>query len=153
MPDFNPANPGDIVYPKYAVVTSEPLETGTFIRGRVYAADPVTGNVQDDNVTSLAKGFFQAMDTPDPQPTVDGDDKLQFLGPRTRMMFTDPNGGLVVGEDVVYVAGTTDVATGAKTAALYVGKVFEIYNLQTDNISQKYLSSVGDKIIVETVQA
>ncbi len=86
--------------------------------------------------------------------------------------FTNPTNGIAMNQAVTFggtrlnatvlhagvdsgsaIAGTTDVATGAKTAALYVGKVFEIYNLQSDNISQKYLSEVGDKVIVETVQA
>ena len=151
MPDFNPANPGDLVYPKYAVVTTEPISAALQItKGRVYMADS-SGNLVP--ATSLAKGFFQAMDT---SPSVSGgagEDFVQVCGPRTRMLFTDPNGGLVVGEDVVYVVGTTDIATGLKTDVLYVGKVFEIYNLQSDNISQKHLSDVGDKIIVETVQA
>ena len=151
MPDFNPANPGDIVYPKYAVVTTEPISAALqIIKGRLYSADAAANLIP---ATSLAKGFFQAMDTPVEISGVAAEDFVQVLGPRTRMMFTDPNGGLVIGEDVVYVAGTTDIATGLKTSVLYVGKVFEIYNLQTDNISQKYLSDVGDKIIVETVQA
>lgn len=151
MPDFNPANPGDLVYPKYAVVTTEPISAALQInKGRLYATDAAANLIP---ATDLSDGFFQAMDTPEAISGGAGEDFVQVAGPRTRMLFTDPNGGLKVGEDVVYVVGTTDVATGLKTSVLYVGKVFEIYNLQSDNISQKYLSEVGDKIIVETVQA
>lgn len=150
MPDFNPANPGDLVYPKYAVVTTQPISAALQInKGRLYESD-AAGNLIP--ATDLSNGFFQAAVTPVAVSGGAGEDFVQVNGPRTRMMFTDPTGSLVIGEDVLYVAGTTDVVTGLKTDVLYVGKVFEIYNLQSDNISQKYLSEVGDKIIVETVQ-
>ena len=150
MPDFNPANPGDLVYPKYAVVTTQPISAALQInKGRLYQSD-VAGNLVP--ATDLSSGFFQAAVTPESISTGAGDDFVQVNGPRTRMMFTDQVGGLVMGEDVVYDIGTTNVITGVRTSNLYVGKVFEIYNLQPDNISQKYLSEAGDKIIVETVQ-
>jgi len=151
MPDFNPANPGDIVYPKYAVVTTQSVLLGTFTKGNLYEADISTGNVDPATPTTFKDGFLQAMDTPDPQPTVNGADSIQFLGPRTRMMFIAP-AGLVVGQDVKYVSGTGIVA-GLKTDALYIGKIFEIYNLQADNITPKYITALNDKVIVETVQA
>ncbi len=151
MPDFNPANPGDIVYPKYAVVTTEPIDAALqIIKGQLYSAD-TNGNLIPV-VTSLEPGFFQAMATPENISGAAGEDFVQVAGPRTRMMFTDAVGGLTVGRDVIYVPATTNVISGLKTSLLYVGRVFEIYNLKSDNISQKYLSEVGDKIIVETVQ-
>lgn len=152
MPDFNPANPGDLVYPKYAVVTTEPISAALQItKGRLYTTDSA-GNLIAVT-TTLAPGFFQAMDTPANVSGVAGADSVQVAGPRTRMMFTTQIAGLKVGQDVIYVAASTNVIAGLKSSDLYVGKIFEIYNLQSDNISQKYLSAVGDKIIVETVQA
>lgn len=150
MPDFNPANPGDLVYPKYAVVTTMPISAALqIVKGQLYETN-AAGNLI--NAVDLFKGFFQALDAPEGVSGGAGEDFLQVAGPRTRMMFTDAVGGLRLGEDVLYVPGTTNVITGIKTSVLYVGKIFEIYNLQSDNISQKYLSEVGDKVIVETVQ-
>ena len=68
------------------------------------------------------------------------------------MIFDDAVGGLVPGEDVIVSANTTNVVTGGKTSALYIGKVFEIYTRNTDS-SKKIVSVSGDKVIVETVQA
>lgn len=150
MPDFNPANPGDLVYPKYAVVTTEPISAALQInKGRLYEADASANLIP---ATDLSNGFFQAMDTPVAVSGAAGEDFVQVAGPRTRMMFTTQTANLKVGQDVIYVAGTTDIIGGIKTSVLYVGKIFEIYNLQSDNVSQKYLTAVGDKVIVETVQ-
>jgi len=150
MPDFNPANPGDLVYPKYAVVTTMPLRIGTFIKGRVYGTN-ADGSVQDNAVSDFTDGMFQALDTPDVQPTVNGADSLQFAGPRTRMMFPTGIAGMRLGDDIYYIPAT-GLVTNAITAGLKLGKLFEIYNLQADNISQKFLTVDGDKVIVETVE-
>lgn len=151
MPNFNPANPGDLVYPKYAAVTTMPISAALqIIKGRLYEADS-SGNLIA--ATNLSNGFFQAMDTPVTISGGAGEDSVQVAGPRTRMVFTTQTANLKVGEDVIYVSGTADIIGGSKTSILYVGKIFEIYNLQSDNISQKYLTAIGDKVIVETVQA
>lgn len=156
MPDFNPADPGDLVYPKYAVVTSEPISAALQItKGIIYTVSVVADATKGRLIVvaaTLKNGFFQAKATPTEVGAASNDDTVQVNGPRTRMLLNDPTGGLVVGDDVVTVANTSNVAIGAATDALYIGKVFEIYNLQTDNISQKYVTSAGDKVIVETVQ-
>ena len=94
----------------------------------------------------------QAKATPLLPAVAANDDEVQTLGPRTRMIFNDTVGGLVPGEDVIVVADTTNIVTGAKTSALYIGKVFEIYTRNTD-ATKKIVSVSGDKIVVETVQA
>ena len=157
MPDFNPANPGDLVYPKYAAVTTKPISASfQIVKGVLYTVSVVADATKGRLIAvaaTLKNGFFQAMSTPVAVGAASNDDTVQVCGPRTRMLLNDPTGGLVVGDDVVIVAGTSNVAIGAATDALYIGKVFEIYNLQTDNISQKYVTNVGDKVIVETVQS
>ncbi len=152
MPDFNPANPGDLVYPKYAVVTTEPISAALqIVKGQLYTTDSA-GNLIVVT-TTLQPGFFQAAVTPAAISGSAGADFVQVNGPRTRMMFTTQIAGLNVGEDVKIVTLTTNVVTSAKSDTLHIGKIFEIYNLQSDNISQKYVTAVGDKVIVETVQA
>ena len=156
MPDFNPANPGDLVYPKYAAVTTEPISASLqIVKGVIYTVSVVADATKGRLIAvaaTLKNGFFQAMSTPVDVGAVGNDDTVQVAGPRTRMLLNDLVGGLVVGDDVTTVPNTSNVAIGAATDALYIGKVFEIYNLQADNISQKYVTVPGDKVIVETVQ-
>jgi len=150
MPDLEPANPGDLVYPKYAVVTTMPIGTGLqIVKGVVYSPGGA-GNLEPV-ATTLAAGIFQATVTPDGVSGGAGEDSVQVLGPRTRMLFTTQV-GLRVGEDVIVVANTTNVIAGAKSSDLYIGKIFEIYTPNADG-SQKIITSGGDKVIVETVQA
>ncbi len=152
MPNFNPANPGDLVYPKYAVVTTEPISAALQItKGELYTTD-ASGNLIAVT-TTLQPGFFQATATPAAVSGAAGADSVQVNGPRTRMMFTTQVAGLKVGEDVKIVAASTNVVTSTKADLLHVGKIFEIYNLASDNITPKHLTAVGDKVIVETVQA
>jgi len=152
MPDFNPANPGDLVYPKYAAITTEPISAALqIIKGQLYTTDS-SGNLIVVT-TTLQPGFFQALVTPVGVSGAAGADSVQVAGPRTRMMFTTQIAGLNVGEDVKIVTATTNVVTSTKADLLHIGKIFEIYNLQSDNITPKHVTAVGDKVIVETVQA
>lgn len=150
MADLNPMVPGDVPYPQYSVTTTEEIFAAvTIAKGVVY-----TKNATGELIVAgadLSQGIFQAKATPEVVPAVAGD-KVQVLGPRTRMIFTDAVGGLVVGEDVITDPNTTNVVTGAKTATNYVGKVFEIYTRNTDS-SKKKVTVAGDRVIVETVQA
>lgn len=160
MPNVNPAEPGDLVYPKYAAVTTEPIDAGLqIIKGRLYTVDSVTnfGNLIDV-VDTLVKGFFQAMTTPESVGAADPVDTVQVAGPRTRMMFTAALADMVVGQDVIYVVGGTNVTTGDESSNLYVGKIFEIYSRNNDPavgevLERKYSTAINDKVIVETVQA
>jgi len=152
MPNFIPANPGDLVYPKYAVVTTEPISAALqIIKGQLYTTDASANLIAV--TTTLQPGFFQAADTPVAVSGAAGVDSVQVNGTRTRMLFTTQIAGLRVGEDVKIVAASTNVVTSTKADLLYVGKIFEIYNLASDNITPKHLTAVGDKVIVETVQA
>lgn len=151
MADLNPMVAGDVPYPQYSVTTTEPIsDTLQITKGRVYTKDAAGRLIVVS--TTLDNGIFQAKATPLLPAVVADDDKVQCLGPRTRMIFTDAVGGLVPGEDVLVVANTTNIVTGAKTSALYIGKVFEIYTRNTDS-TKKIVSVSSDRIVVETVQA
>jgi len=152
MPNFTPAVSGDLVYPKYAVVTTEPISNALQInKGQLYTTDS-SGNLIAVT-TTLQQGFFQAAVTPSAVSGAAGVDSVQVNGPRTRMLFTTQIAGLRVGEDVKIVAASTNVVTSAKSDLLHIGKIFEIYNLNSDNITPKHTTATGDLVIVETVQA
>ena len=148
MADLNPMVAGDVPYPQYSVTTSPNTTAIQYTKGRVYTKD-AAGRLIIVAAT-LDNGIYQARATPTAVSAVD--DELQCLGPRTRMIFDDTVGSLVPGEDVIVVANTSNVVTGAKTSALYIGKVFEIYTRNTDS-SKKIVSAANDKVVVETVQA
>lgn len=151
MADLNPMKPGDVPYPQYSVTDTSPISDALQItKGIVYTSDGA-GNLIVVS-TTLAKGIFQAKATPEAPAVLANDDRVQVLLPRTRMLFDDAVGGLVPGEDVLVVANTTNIVTGANTSPLYIGKVFEIYTRNTDS-SKKKVSVAGDEIVVGTVQA
>ncbi len=151
MADLNPMVPGDVPYPQYSVTVTEQISDALQItKGIVYTKD-AAGRLIVVTAT-LDNGIFQAKATPLLPAVVANEDAVQCLAPRTRMIFTDAVGSLVVGEDVIIVANTINVVTGAKSDALYIGKVFEIYTRNTDS-SKKIVTEVGDRVIVETVQA
>jgi len=151
MPILNPMVPGDVPYPQYSVTTTEDISASLQInKGRLYQPD-ASGDLIDV-ASSLVDGFFQAKATPVTISGAAGIDSVQVLGPRTRMIFTTTEAGLSKGNDVIYVAGGTDVVGGDKTSLLYVGKIFEIYTRNTDSTKKK-LTEVDDEVVVETVQA
>lgn len=150
MPNFTPLEPGDIPYPQYSVTTTEEIAVGvTILKGVIYTKN-ATGELIVAT-SDFANGLFQAVATPVVAPALAGD-TVQVLGPRTRMMFTTQSAGLVTGDDVIAVLDSTDVVFGVKTSALYLGKIFEIYSVGADGIKKK-VTEIGDKIVVETVQA
>lgn len=151
MADLNPMVPGDVPYPQYSVTTTMEIDSvvpTTIVKGQLYTTN-TPGNIVDV-ASDFRNGFFQAKETPE-FATVVGD-TVQVLGPRTRMIFTTQITGLAVGEDVIYLAGSTNVISGVKTDVLYVGKIFEIYTRNLDS-TRKKITEVGDRIVVETVQA
>jgi hypothetical protein len=151
MADLNPMVPGDVPYPQYSVTTTEPIsDTLAIFKGVVYTKDAAGRLIAVSG--TLTTGIFQAKAQPLLPAVVANDDKVQVLGPRTRMIFTDLVGGLVPGEDVIVVADSPNIIAGAKSSDLYIGKVFEIYTRNTDS-TRKIVSVSGDKIVVETVQA
>lgn len=151
MADLNPMVPGDVPYPQYSVTTTEPISDALqILKGVVYTKD-ASGNLIVVAAT-LDNGIYQAAAEPESAAVLADGDDVQCLGPRTRMIFDDAVGSLVPGEDVIVVANTTNVVTGAKSDALYIGKVFEIYTRNTDS-SKKKISVAGDRVVVETVQA
>ena len=151
MPDLNPMVAGDVPYPQYSVTTTERISDALQItKGRVYTKDAAGRLIIV--VATLDQGIFQAKATPLLAAVAADEDSVQVLTPRTRMIFDDAVGGLVPGEDVLVVANTTNIVTGLKSSILYIGKVFEIYTRNTDS-TKKLVTAVGDRVIVETVQA
>jgi len=149
MAELNPLKAGDVPYPQYSVTTTEPIfELLQILKGVVYTKDPAGFLVPV--VATLAKGIFQAKATPTTIPVSSGDDSVQVLTPRTRMIFNDVAGGLVTGDDVIVVADTTNIIAGAKSSDLYIGKVFEIYTKDAQG-TKKIVAGAGDLVIVETV--
>lgn len=151
MADLNPMVPGDVPFPQYSVTTTEDISAALQInKGELYQPD-AAGNLIEV-AASLADGFFQAKATPVGVSGLAGEDSVQVLGPRTRMIFTTTEANLSKGNDVIYVVGGTNVVGGVKTSVLYVGKIFEIYTRNADS-TEKKLTEVGDRVVVETVQA
>jgi len=150
MADLNPMEPGDVPYPQYSVVTTEEIFAGTTVTKGGCFTKNATGELIPFAADS-SNGIFQATATPEVNPSIAGD-TVQVLGPRTRMIFEDAVGGLVVGEDVVKPSGDPFVVTGLKSAINYVGKVFEIYTRNTD-ATRKKVTVATDFVVVETVQA
>lgn len=151
MADLNPLEAGDDPYPQYNVTTTMQIDDALQItKGVLYTTDSDGRLVAF--TTTFDNGLFQAKATPDAVAVEADEDSVQVIGPRSRMILNDQVGSLVKGEDVIGVAGTANIVTGAKTSALYIGKVFEIYSVNTDSTS-KIISESGDKIVVETVQA
>lgn len=151
MPDFTPLVPGDDPYPQYNVTTTQQISDALQItKGRIYIKDAAGRLIV--SATTLSQGMFQAKATPSAVAVAANQDAVQVLGPRSRIIMDDIVGGLVVGEDVILTANTSQVVAGAKTSALYMGKVFEIYTRNTDN-TEKIITVANDQVIVETVQA
>ena len=151
MADLTPLVPGDDPYPQYNVTTTQQISNALQItKGRVYTKD-VAGRLII-TASTLDQGIFQAKATPTAIAVVANEDAVQVLSPRSRIIMDDTVGSLVEGEDVILVANTSQVVTGAKTSALYLGKVFEIYTRNADS-SRKIVTVANDQVIVETVQA
>ena len=153
MADLNPMVPGDVPYPQYSVTQTLELAGGdTFVKGALYVPDG-NGRLVDGDPSNFDNGLYQAAADADNSLASDGENSLQVLSPRTRMLFIADDADLVVGSDVIFTTNETDGAhidIGAKTSILYVGKVFEIYTRNSDS-TRKYVSATGDRVIVETV--
>lgn len=151
MTDLNPMVPGDVPYPQYSVVTTMPVSAIDIVKGVVYRVNS-SGQLEDvsNDSVDLATGIFQAMADITIAGTA-GENEVQVLGPRTRMIFIDSAGGLTPGQDVKLVANTDIVIVGTKDNNFYIGKIFEIYTRNTDS-SKKFVSAAGDRVVVETVQ-
>ncbi len=152
MADLNPLDAGDDPYPQYNVTTTMQINDALQItKGVIYTVD-TDGRLIPVPVGGLGNGMFQAKATPTAVAVEADEDSVQVLGPRSRIILDDAVGSLVVGEDVKAVITTSNVVTSVNTDVLYLGKVFEIYTVNTDS-TKKIISVAGDKIIVETVQA
>ncbi len=149
MPNLNPLVPGDVPYPQYSVTTTKPISAALqILKGRLYHPD-ASGDLVAP-VGSLNAGIFQARETPDAQSGAAGEDSVQVLSPRSRMIFTTQTVGLLVGQDVIYVVASTDVTNGSKSSDLHVGRIFEIYTKDADG-NDKKITEMGDSVVVETV--
>ena len=149
MPNLNPLETGDVPYPQYSVTTTQEIDAGvTILKGVIYTKDTAGELVV---VTStLTKGIYQARVAPTVNVPALAGDKVQVLGPRSRILLVDSAGGLVEGDDVISTANTDAVVSGAKSSDLYVGKVFEIYTKDANGTKQK-VAAAGNLVIVETV--
>jgi len=152
MADLNPMVPGDVPYPQYSVTQTLPVVATTFVKGTLLGVN-VNGQLNAIEPSNLNKGLFQATADFDNTGADPGENSLQVLSPRTRMIFIADDNDLVVGSDVVFTVNDTDGAhidIGSKTSPKYVGKVFEIYTRNADS-TRKTVAATGDRVIVETV--
>ncbi len=151
MPDFTPLDPGDVPYPQYSVITTMPVSAIAIVKGVIYTVNLTSGQLEViDAAADLAQGIFQAMADIEVAGLA-GENEVQVLGPRTRMLLNDTVGGLTIGQDVNITVGTSNIVAGDHADENYMGKVFEIYSVNADS-TKKTVSESGDTIIVETVQ-
>ena len=151
MANLNPLEPGDVPYPQYSVTVTQEIDAGvTILKGVIY-----TKNAAGELVVStgdLTKGIYQARVAPTINVPALAGDKVQVLGPRTRILLVDSAGGLVEGDNVNNTTNTDEVVVAAITTAVnYVGRVFEIYTKDSTTGSKKKVAVAGDLVIVETV--
>jgi len=151
MANLNPLVPGDVPYPQYSVTTTEEISVGlAIVKGEVYTKNATGELIQ--NIGTLETGIFQARETPFVNVPALAGDTVQVLGPRTRMLLIDIDGGLVVGNLVNAIPGTADVLLTLDTLAdEFIGRVFEIYTKNSVTGSKKKVAAAGDLVIVETV--
>jgi len=151
MPNLNPLETGDVPYPQYAVTVTQEIDAGvTILKGVIYTKD--TDGELVVSTGNLTKGIYQSKATPTINVPALAGDKVQVLGPRTRMLLVDSAGGLVEGDNVDNTTNTDEVVIATITTAVnYVGRVFEVYTKDITTGSKKKVSVAGDLVIIETV--
>ena len=151
MPNLNPLETGDVPYPQYSVTITQEIDAGvTILKGVIYTKD--INGVLSNSIGDLTKGIYQARVTPTINVPALAGDKVQVLGPRTRMLLVDSVGGLVEGDNVDNSINTDEVViAGVTTGSMYVGRVFEVYTKDSITGSKKKVAAAGDLVIVETV--
>ena len=150
MPNINILDDGDVPYPQYSVTQVQGLTIGIqLVKGKIYTKNPVTGLIIVTDPTNFDAGMFQSLVKTDIDSVVD--DEAQFLLPRSRIIRRIKDGEtLVSGEDVSLDGATGFIISGAKTDALYLGKIFEIYTRNND-LTKKKITVNGDRVVIDTV--
>jgi len=150
MPNINILDDGDVPYPQYSVTQVQGLTIGIQLeKGKIYTKNPVTGLIIVTDPTDFDVGMFQSLVKTDIDSVVG--DEAQFLLPRSRIIRRIKDGEtLVSGEDVSLDGATGFIIAGAKTDALYLGKVFEIYTRNT-NLTKKKITVDNDRVVIDTV--
>jgi len=153
MADLNPMVPGDVPYPQYSV--TETLELGAggiFVKGQIHTLN-ATGHLTTTTPTTFALGLYQNAADFDNTGFATGDNSLQVLSPRTRIIVIAEDATPVIGSDVIFDNNDTDgahVVAGLKSNILHIGRVFEIYTRNADG-TRKRVPAADDRIVVETV--
>lgn len=161
MPNSNPYKPGDDVYPKYNVTTTEKIKSGVSItKGEVYTLDSngylvaLTAASGTANINNL-NGVFQAKDTVAAPSSGDSDGKrsVQVLRKRSRIAMYAP-ANVTRGDTVAVAAasGTPDpdkvlIQASSNPA---IGEVFDILTVDSD-ANKKLKTADNDVILVELV--
>lgn len=151
MPNLNPLEPGDVAFPQYSVTTTQRILAGvTIIKGRIYGKN-AAGELMASGTTF--SGFYQARATPTVNVPALAGDEVQVLGPRSRMLLVDIDGGLVEGTLVRNNADSDEVISSLiSTDNNFAGRVFEIYTKDAQG-NKKIVAAAGDLVVVETVSA
>lgn len=146
MPDLNPLKEGDVSSVQYTTVITQPISANLAITKGVVYTKNAAGHLIAVTDT-VVKGIFQAA-TSAPANATAGDGKVQCLTQRSRFLKKAIVAGLVTGDSVTIASGGASVISGAKSAANYVGTVFEIYTKDA-NGTAKDVSVANDLVIID----
>ena len=156
MPDFNPKEAGDNVFPQYNRIIRIPVGAGAITKGELYTLS-ATGYLVSAGATrtDFKDGLYQPVE--DVPAGTAGDHTVQVLGPGSRVLLKAPAG--LLRNSLVEYTGTTNilkkwtVTASATSADLYakVGRLFGVY--VNDEVTEKRVTEANDLVIVELGQS
>ena len=148
--------PGDIFYPQYVVMTTEPCDGGvTFVKGGLYTKN------SDGNLVAPTAGFANGLYQSTrgfTSSSTDGDDTVQVQGRGSRVALKAKTAGMYPGQRVAYDSGSTVKVWAPATAGTLidsdynniVGHIYKIYSW-TD-ISEEKKTTAADDIVVVNLE-
>lgn len=156
MPNINPKEAGDNFYPRYNVVTTEPVDASVDVaKGFLYTKNSSGNLVKASETTDwFLRGCYQATRGFTASSTA-GADTVQCFGPGSRIGI-EAAGALVRGDRVmVHATNGKAIAFAEKTAGTFTfedlnrtfGRVYRIYS-RTDFETEKDVAADGDIVVV-----
>lgn len=158
MPNTSPKKAGDNFYPKYNIVTTEPVSAIEVVKGRLYTkgSDAATANqLVAAGAAGFLNGIYQATASIKNAGTA-GQHSVQCFGPGTRVGLIAKDANMHAGQKAKYDTATHKIilwtgTAGGITANEYnskVGRIFKIYS-KTDITKEKSVTAANDLVIVE----
>ena len=102
MPNINPKEAGDNIYPQYNVMTTEPVGAITTTKGRLYSKDSSGNLIVPTNSSYFRMGMYQATRTISTAGAA-GANRVQCFGKRSRVLLT-ADAGVEITMEVMYGA-------------------------------------------------